>query len=166
MIMWCTMDAGEAAVLAGAVGAVATAVGGLGGAWLQGRGHTTAWRRERKQAAYGNATLALTRLRLRRRRMAHQQETLVSKADFPTFFGELAEAKSAFLMLLTACGEQHHEKLGKKAEQLDVLIEHMLVKPADLTALGITPLSPSELSDGLDEVSEAVRTASHTDLDD
>jgi hypothetical protein len=161
-----SMDAGEAAALAGAVTAVATLAGGLGGAWLNTRGDTTSWRRERRQMAYGNATLALTRIRLRRRRMALQQETLVAKDELPAFLGELAEVQSAFLMLLTVCGKRHRELLGERSQQLDLLVENMLVKPDDLRARGIPVMSPEAVSAGLEEVSDAVRAASLTDLKD
>jgi hypothetical protein len=103
----------------------------------QFRREATSWRRERRQAAYDSATLALLRVRNRRRRMAATQWATIPPEDLPTYLNDLVDAQHGLWMLLVACGEDQRETLRRAVEEFDELVDEMLAKspPNDLVGV-------------------------------
>jgi hypothetical protein len=150
------VSSGVAALLGAVLGASATLVVSILNSHFQAKREVTSWRREQKQAAYDSTTLALLRVRNRRRRMAASGWTTIDPGELPQYVNDVVDAQHGLWMLLAACGSDQREALHGVAEKFDDLVDDMLGKPP-----------PKDLEGTLrrvDEVWDIVREAHRQDV--
>ena len=132
----CPLNAGVAVVVGAGLGATGAVVGQAVAARFQANREATSWRRDQKQGAYDTATLALLRVRNRRRRMVASQWATIPPEELPTYVDNLVDAQHRLWMLLVACGEDQRETLRTAVKKFDELVDEMLAKPPPADLVG------------------------------